>query len=79
MSAAMILPEQQLEAFYSGIRSEQLPLCVNDIVTVLAGRKPNERACVISLQSIEPSVTYLVEYEDGSDELVAVEHLRLAA
>jgi hypothetical protein len=79
MSAAMTLPEQQLEAFYSGIRSERLPLCVNDIVTVLAGRKPNERAYVISLQSIEPSVTYLVEYGDGSDELVALEHLRLAA
>ena len=58
------------EAFYEGKRSDALPLAVNDVVTVKAGDKSGAPAWVISLEEEAPEPKYLVEYEDGSDEIL---------
>ncbi|HET7537059.1 MAG TPA: hypothetical protein VFJ90_11425 [Candidatus Didemnitutus sp.] len=63
------------EAFYAARRSETYPLAVNDVVTVKAGRKSGAVAWVISIQAEAPAVKYLVEYEDGSDEIVLLSAL----
>ena len=70
------VPDEVHEAFYSATRSIRFPLAVNDVVTVSKGRRPGEKAAVISIQAIEPSVAYLVEYGDGSDDVVPLENLK---
>ena len=60
-----------MDAFYNGIRTVELPLAVNDYLTVIGGRKPGAKAFAISLHSMPPDPKYLVEYEiDGSDDIV---------
>jgi hypothetical protein len=71
-----MVSEAEMEAFYTGKRCNALPLAVNDVVTVLAGRKPGERAWVISLHESQPGPSYLIEYEDGSDETVSLANLK---
>lgn len=73
-----MVTEADREAFYEGKRTVSLPLAVNDVVTVVAGRKPGVKACVISLVNVQPSPSYLVEYgDDGSDEIVPLGNLLL--
>ena len=64
------------DAFYEAKRTEMLPLAVNDVVTVREGTKSGARASVISLESLPPEAKYLVEYEDGSDQIVLLTHLQ---
>lgn len=71
-----MIPDEIQGAFYKGKRTERFPLVVNDVVTVLEGRKPREKAAVISIWEIEPSVTYVVEHGDGSGDIVALENLK---
>jgi hypothetical protein len=71
-----MVSEAETDAFYQSRRSGALPLAANDVVTVLAGRKPGERAWVISLRDTLPSPAYLIEYEDRSDETVSLANLR---
>ncbi len=71
-----MIPDEVHDAFYSAARSTRFPLAVTDVVTVLEGRKPGEKAAVISIQAVEPTVAYLVEYGDGSDDVIALDKLR---
>ena len=64
-------------AFYSAQRSPALPLAVNDVVTVTTGDRPGARGWVISLQALLPEPVYRIEFDDGSDALVALRHLAL--
>ena len=68
--------DEARDAFYETKRSEHLPLAVNDVVTVKEGRKSDSRARVISHEALAPEPKYLVEYDDGSDEIVALAHLQ---
>ncbi|MFT3781051.1 MAG: hypothetical protein QM790_03480 [Nibricoccus sp.] len=63
------------EAFYEARRTDELPLAVNDVVTVKEGRKVGARAWTIALEFVTPEPKYLIEYEDGSDEIIALVHL----
>jgi hypothetical protein len=63
------------DAFYAARRSEIYPLAVNDLVIVKEGRKRGALAWVISIQAEAPTVKYLVEYEDGSDEIALLSAL----
>ena len=63
------------DAFYEAKRTEILPLAVNDVVTVRKGRKSGARAWVISLESLPPESKYLIDYEDGSDEIIPLADL----
>ena len=71
-----MIPDELQDAFYAGQRSDHLPFCINDTVRVLYGRKPGEYAAVISIHAVDAELIYLIEYGDGSDDLVAVRKLK---
>lgn len=73
----MIENQEIMDAFYAGRRSDVYPLAVNDVVLVKEGRKSGSLAAVISPQSTAPAVSYLVEYGDGSDDIVPLAALEL--
>lgn len=66
-----------MDAFYTAKRSDVYPLAVNDTVLVKKGKKPGMLAAVISVESEAPQVTYLIEYGDGSDDIVPLTELEL--
>jgi hypothetical protein len=63
------------KAFYEGKRTESLPLAVTDVVIVKCGKKVGATAAAISLESLPPNPKYLVEYDDGSSEVVFLKDL----
>ncbi len=71
-----MVSEATRDAFYEGRRTEALPLAVNDVVIVKEGRKNGAIAWVISIEAADPTPKYLMEYEDGSDAIVALAHLQ---
>ena len=73
----MVEDDKIMDAFYAGRRSSLYPLAVNDVVLVKEGRKSGSLAAVISVQSVSPVVSYLVEYGDGSDDIVPLTALEL--
>lgn len=64
-----MITEQTRQAFYEGRRSRELPLVINDVVTVIAGRRVGSSAFVISPEAIHPDARYLIEYDDGTSEV----------
>jgi hypothetical protein len=68
--------DEARDAFFEARRTESLPLAYNDIVTVTEGSRRGDRAWVISLESLPPQATYLIEFEHGSDEIVPLGTLR---
>lgn len=60
------------DAFYESRRTVTLPLAVNDVVIVKEGKIAGAQAWVISLQCVSPEPRYLIEYEDGSEEVLAL-------
>jgi len=73
----MVENQEIMDAFYAGRRSAAYPFAADDVVLVREGRKSGSLAAVISPQSIVPTVTYLVEYGDGSDDVVPLASLEL--
>ena len=71
-----MIPEAISQAFYEGRRSKELPLVLNDDVTVLEGARRGTIAYVISLEGMQPELEYLIEYEDGSSEVRKLHELR---
>ena len=63
----MINKELQKE-FYEAKRSKMLPFIINDRVEVQNGPHKGKIAYVISISSIEPELSYLIEFEDGSGD-----------
>ena len=70
-----MIADEVIDAFYEGRRSGAYPLAVNDVVRVKQGTKSGAFAAVISVQSPAPAVSYLVEYGDGSDEIIPLAEL----
>jgi hypothetical protein len=56
--------------FYQEKRSNILPFVINDSVEILEGNDKGKFASVISIRSVAPELTYLVEKGDGSGDLV---------
>jgi hypothetical protein len=71
-----MVTQAEMDAFYEGKRTTSLPLAVNDYVTVTFGKRAGARAAVISLNKAEPNPAYLVEYGDGSDEVVLLANIK---
>jgi hypothetical protein len=64
------------EAFYAGVRTERLPLAINDSVRVKEGSKNGQFAAVISLDFIDSEPFYLVELgPNGGDIVLPLSHL----
>jgi len=70
-----MIAEDVMDAFYTARRTPMYPLAVNDVVRVNEGRKPGELAAVVSIDSPAPTVRYLVEYGDGSDDIIPLSAL----
>jgi hypothetical protein len=64
------------EAFYAGVRTERLPLVVNDSVCVKEGTNKGQFGAVISLERINSEPFYLVELgQNGDDIVLPLSHL----
>ena len=65
------------DAFYDGQRSKDLPFIVNDSVVVIAGPNRGRQGAAITLDCATAELSILVEFGDGTDELIPVSNLEL--
>ncbi len=65
-----MLPESMEEDFYAGRRSDALRFCINDAVRVTSGPYAGREGAVVALDRQEREPRLLVEFGDGTDELV---------
>jgi hypothetical protein len=72
-----VLPKSLDDDFYTYARSELLPYCVNDVVEITRGVYSGRRGAVVVLDRSGEKPKFLVEFGDGTDELVGVDDLRL--
>ena len=72
-----IIPREVQDAFYAGIPTELIPLVINDTVEITAGTIAGAVAAVISVVTVSPEVTFLVELgSNGHDVTLPVSALR---
>jgi hypothetical protein len=74
---SVVLPKSLDDDFYTGRRSESLPFCVNDCVEVTGGPYRGRRGAVVVLDRSGNAPKFLVEFGDGTDELVAADLLKI--
>ena len=72
-----MLPKSLDDDFYSYVRSEVLPYCVNDVVEITRGVYSGRRGAVVVLDRSAEKPKLLVEFGDGTDELVSIDDLQL--
>lgn len=72
-----MLPRSLDDEFYTYVRSEILPYCVNDVVEITRGVYAGRQGAVVVLDRSGEKPKFLVEFGDGTDELVSVDHLKL--
>jgi hypothetical protein len=70
-----MLPEYLDNEFYSGQKSTILKYSINDTVKVLSGPYRNYSGAVVVLDRSHDEPYYLVEFGDGTDELIAQSNL----
>ncbi len=72
------VPKSIDDAFYAGTRrSREVPLVINDSVEITSGPYSGRGGAVISIDSLEPSMTLFVELGDtGEDVVVPIGDLR---
>jgi hypothetical protein len=72
-----VLPKSLDDDFYSYVRSKILPYCVNDVVEITCGVYSGRQGAVVVLDRTAAKPQLLVEFGDGTDELVSVDDLKL--
>lgn len=60
-AALLVIPNEVLSLFQAGTRTEQVGFVRNDAVRVTSGANKNRTGAVLSIFSLEPVTTYLVE------------------
>jgi hypothetical protein len=55
------IPNEVLEKFLAGTRTEATRFVINDSVRVISGSNKKRTGAVISIFSLEPVTTYLIE------------------
>jgi hypothetical protein len=65
------VPREIDNAFFSGQRSENVRFCANDSVRINHGIGEAETGSVISIESLAPEVTYLIELSSGESTIVS--------
>lgn len=58
---SVAIPNEVLEQFSAGIRTEAVGFVANDPVRVLLGKNKERTGTVLSVFSLEPVTTYLIE------------------
>lgn len=64
------VPKHIDDAFYSGTRSPDVPLVINDSVQITDGSYSGRGGAVISIEAIQPVMTLLVELGDTGEGVV---------
>ncbi|HSY42814.1 MAG TPA: hypothetical protein VK811_02820 [Candidatus Acidoferrum sp.] len=67
--------EKLIEDFYAGNRSEKIPFVLNDKAKVLRGVYASRFGAVVSINISEVMPKFLIEFGDGTDELVPLDNL----
>ena len=57
----MSIPNEVLDQFFTGTRTELVRFVVNDPVRVVSGLNKKRTGAVVSIFSLEPVTTYLIE------------------
>lgn len=71
------VPKHVDDDFYAGVRTREIPFAINDSVVVVGGPNAGRRGAVISIESIRPEITVLIELGDyGKDVVVPITALR---
>ena len=58
---SMSIPSEVLESFSAGTRTDAVPFVANDPVRIVSGSNKKRTGVVISIFSLEPVTTYLIE------------------
>ena len=58
------------DAFFSGQRNEKIKFVINDTVLVISGKYKGKECVVISINSLNPEVSYTLEQLDGSGDIM---------
>ncbi len=69
----MSIPKEINDAFYTGNRSEKIKYVINDTVKITDGEYKGKEAAVISVESIEPNVSFLLETFDGTGDIIVTQ------
>ena len=72
-----MLPESLEQDFYAGRRSPTLAFGVDDEVEVTAGEYAGRRGWLVAIDRREAEPRFLVEFGDGTDELVGQSEVRM--
>ena len=57
----MPVPGEVTEKFYAGLRTDQVRFVINDTVRITGGPHAERTGSVISVVSVEPETTFLIE------------------
>ena len=57
----MPVPNEVSDHFYAGHRTDQVRFVINDAVRIMAGPHAKRTGAVISVLTIEPETTFLIE------------------
>ena len=57
----MSIPNEVLDQFSAGTRTEAVRFVINDSVRVISGSNKKRMGAVVSIFSVEPVTTYLIE------------------
>jgi len=69
------MTSQLLQDFYDGKRSKDLPFVVNDEARILRGVYASRSGAVVCVDISETMPRFLIEFGDGTDELVPLDNL----
>jgi hypothetical protein len=64
-----------LQDFYDGRRSKDVPFVVNDEAKILRGAYASRSGAVVSIDISAAIPKFLIEFGDGTDELVPLDNL----
>ena len=72
----MRIPQEILDCFFAEKPSAKTKFGINASVSVVEGAWNGKSGAIVSLSTIEPEVTYVVEFGDGSETTIAENFLR---
>ena len=64
------MKQEFIKNFFEGLRSDSLPFVINDCVEITSDKNKGKAGSIISIVQTEPKLEYLVEFGDGSGDLV---------
>ena len=66
---------QRLQDFHDGKRSTDVPLLLGDTAKILRGVYASRAGAVVCIDISEDMPKFLIEFGDGTDELVSLDNL----